>query len=263
MIFSLSALHLSRLHPENPEYLYANTDYYNRALQGHRSCVNNVDASNAEAVLATTVMIAFQSFVALGTHGGDQSSPTPYELPLQWLKLSSGTRTLYSTCMPHIMARGRLAGLFEDASSIVNETIFLDPTNLESLNAYVRWDLDALTLTNEDLIAYNETFRLVASIHQAIRGQQNPRITWRRITTIPAHAPVRFIDMIEERQPRALAILGHMFALMALVEGDRWWFAGITQHQINGISSLLAPEWHPLMFAPVQNLQEYASDFTW
>lgn len=63
-------------------------------------------------------------------------------------------------------------------------------------------------------------------------GFDHPYGTCRRIVAMTSLLPERFVQLIEIRWPRALAMAMHVFACMKLVEKEVFWMEGIAEHQI-------------------------------
>jgi hypothetical protein len=77
--------------------------------------------------------------------------------------------------------------------------------------------------------------------------------------------PEEAIGLIEERRPRALAILAHYFA-MAYSLNDHWVWHGLADQQLSGIESIMPNDWQWAVEWPKKMLQElknkpYGQDF--
>jgi hypothetical protein len=55
--------------------------------------------------------------------------------------------------------------------------------------------------------------------------------------TFPATVSKRFVELLEERRPRALAILASFLALLKVVD-NIWWLHGMARREVLGIVSL-------------------------
>ncbi len=76
----------------------------------------------------------------------------------------------------------------------------------------------------------------------------------RRIVCLGVLAPRRYIELLEEGRPRALAILAHHMALSQAVE-EHWWFHGVADRAVNGIQSILPAEWQWAMEWPISMIR--------
>ena len=69
---------------------------------------------------------------------------------------------------------------------------------------------------------------------------------------MPSRCPERFVALVEERQPRALAILAHLFAAIKAIKTDLWWMEGIAERQVRLINDMLPPGWKGVMQWPLR-----------
>jgi hypothetical protein len=103
--------------------------------------------------------------------------------------------------------------------------------------------------TYEVFLAY------VGSIYKGLQENEHPRRIFRRLLCLGVMLPISVIDLIEERRPRALAILAHYFA-MAYSMNDHWLWYGLPDQEVDGIESLMPNEWMWAMDWPRRVLQE-------
>ena len=91
---------------------------------------------------------------------------------------------------------------------------------------------------------------LIGSIQIAIAAKEPTGDSRRRLLALPMLVTERFIELVEEQQPRALVVLAHYFAL--LVGFSSFWQMGNAgQREIRGIRSVVPAEWLDLMRAPL------------
>ena len=69
----------------------------------------------------------------------------------------------------------------------------------------------------------------------------------RRLATMPLRLPPRYLELVEQHDPRALALLARNLALLKTNSGI-WWLHGVGRHSVaesavRGIRSLLPNEW--------------------
>ena len=60
------------------------------------------------------------------------------------------------------------------------------------------------------------------------------------------------MELVEERRPRALAVLIHAFACGRLIADENFWFRGIARKQIPGLCELLPVAWRPMVAWPLR-----------
>lgn len=89
-----------------PDYLIAKRrqdmlqiaqSYFDRAVDGHRAAVLNMTPENAEAVYCASVCISWAALFHLSEESDDPAMPC--NDPVQWIRLSRGTRAIVSTAL--------------------------------------------------------------------------------------------------------------------------------------------------------------------
>ena len=93
-MYAITALHLSRLEPDNAEAIVAYQHYLGLAIQLHRKDVSELSKADADAACLTSSMVRTYAFAVL------QERPlTPYAPPSQFLYMTSGCTKDSSTDM--------------------------------------------------------------------------------------------------------------------------------------------------------------------
>ena len=117
----------------------------------------------------------------------------------------------------------------------------------------VTWAQDYERITDEDLDAYTKTLSYIGLMYKGISEVfDEPRATCRRIMALPSVCPGRFIEMLDMAQPRALAILMHVFACMRLIADKVHWFAGIAERQVPMLYERLPNAWREVVQWPMR-----------
>lgn len=107
--------------------------------------------------------------------------------------------------------------------------------------------------------AYEHTLSFIGAIQVALdAGVEGPDQILRRCLGFPGLIPKRFIDMVEERRPRALVILAHYFAYLARFR-EIWWIGDSGAREVRAIAGILAPEWREMMGWPVGEVERIYS----
>lgn len=108
------------------------------------------------------------------------------------------------------------------------------------------------SITPEDRKVYQDVISYIGAIYKGISEQTEPEMaSCRRIMGLPSRNDPRFIDFVEAKQPRALAILAHLFACMKLITGKIPWFEGIAERQIPRIYDQVPSGWRPMLAWPI------------
>ncbi|PQE24454.1 C6 finger domain-containing protein [Rutstroemia sp. NJR-2017a BBW] len=95
------------------------------------------------------------------------------------------------------------------------------------------------------LIAYQSALTYLGSIHH------HPLATARRFTAFGLQVPKTFIDLVEAKEPRALIIFAHYFALakcLTLREDPMFWWIGDTvDREVRGLLGMLGKGWDDIL----------------
>lgn len=129
---------------------------------------------------------------------------------------------------------------------------------------YLLFPVDGHEIKDEDKFAYERTLSYIGLMYKGvINGTDSPLATGRRVMAMPARVPIRFGELVEASEPRAAAMLAHVFATMKLCEERFPWFEGIGQRQIPLLCGSLPPAWRPLVAWPLQvvNVETPTSSF--
>jgi hypothetical protein len=256
-IYTISALHLAKAEPHNLEAVEVYQKYLDLTLREHRNEVAHLSKANADAACLTSSFIRICAFAIL------QERPlSPYTPPTQWLQMTSGSVNVFREVWTWIaddeasIARGVV---MRRTPILVpfNEALFQEGNRQGLLHLLRRsrtdessepWDADIQE-------AYKSTISYLGGIQIAIAAHEAPADICRRLIVFPMMVKKRFIELVEEQQPRALVVLAHFFALLARF-GDFWWLGDTGKKEIRGIQTVLSDEWQDLMSWPLMTMEE-------
>jgi len=140
---------------------------------------------------------------------------------------------------------------FRDKAAIFN------PKNRKPFEALLRWSEypEPGGADSNTQAVYEKTVEYVGGVYQALKANESPRVIFRRILCLGPLIPAQFIHFIEERRPRALAILAHHCAMARSID-DHWVFHGLAEREVRGIQSILPLEWQWAMEWPLAMLNQ-------
>ena len=252
---SLTALHLARTGPYDPDATEASREYLDLAVREHYNDVSHLNDGNANAVCLTACLIRLHAFATLQDRPID-----PYTPPMQWLQITSGAgKILWAAGNAKEDDETSIAlQLASRVPIVMDEEAVLGESNRQGLLhllrrsgtdlAFEAWDTDIQE-------AYSSALSLVGGIQIAITAHESQVLVFRRLMVFPIMAQKRFIELVEERQPRALVILAHFFAMLGRYR-HLWWIAEAGQREIRGIHTTLSDEWRDVMSLSLQSMEE-------
>ncbi|KAI1658370.1 hypothetical protein F4813DRAFT_356582 [Daldinia decipiens] len=261
-LLAVSALHLRSRAPQDQELVRASHSYMASTLSEYSARLGKgITESNAEALFLTAALIAFQSTASRiftrddGSDFKDRSDG--YSLPLSWFHSFQGIKAVVASSWQWLRHSGIVIPIIESQPAL-----------------------------NLDLSGQNANFfgHLLAGMETEVANLDNPRtqeltrqayqhavavLDWAH--KIPhTGAPLvflatvsrRFVELLEFRRPRALAILASYFGLLKSLDSV-WWLKGLARREVMGIVSLFDPddeEWWPRLQWPVR-VALYEGDF--
>jgi Fungal specific transcription factor domain len=250
-LLGISALHHWALTPNEQRLSYAAGYYFDRAVRNHRKALSEVDQTSAEAVLATAILITHHTWLA--AHSGNE----PYQLHLQTYYMARGIQVLFEQMYPWIAGSGYLWYIERTPAEDTEEAPYIDPFLVNSQE-----DLEKLSITfyekevtATDRVVYEKTVAELASMCLSI-CKGGPQVPLQRgVATMPLRLPERFLELVELKEPRALALLARNLALLQVIDSV-WWLHGTGQSQrvaeisVSGIAKMLPLDWAWVMEWP-------------
>jgi hypothetical protein len=213
-----------------------------------------INAGNAEALFLTASLIAFQSTASrifVRDDGGEARDRNGgYVLPLSWFHSFQGVKTIVASSWQWLRTSGIVVPIIQSQPAL--------DLNFDSQGTtFFGTLLDGL----EDEII---TMEPDPNTHQLTRqGYQHAVAVLNWAHKIPqTGAPLvflatvsrRFVDLLQARRPRSMAILACFFGVLRGLD-HIWWLKGIARREVMGIVSLFDPddsEWWPRLQWPVR-----------
>ncbi|TVY91404.1 Sterol uptake control protein, partial [Lachnellula willkommii] len=254
-VLGISALHLSALDPGDQTVALAAQHYFDRAVSQHRLALGNVEEQDAEAILATAILICHHTWLA----SNSSTMQEPYVLPLQTYYMARGIRVLFDQMWPSLKGSGYL--WYAEQGAGVNDGM---PSHFDPFLMDMQQDLDSLSKTFDEpdvspeaKEVYEKTVMEITSMYYAISNGTEQHYIQSRIATMPIRLPQLFLELVAQKDVRALALLARNLALLKVVD-NIWWLHGtgktqqVAEQAVTGIRNLMPPEWTWTMDWPVQ-----------
>lgn len=223
--------------------------YLESTLHKHRMAVGGLSKHNADAVSFTTVILTVDSFANL------RDRPLqPYEPPLQWLQLSRGIGGVCKLALDLIKdePRAKIWPIVTSMMPFVRQSRMAKVDALAHLLEVREGEEEPASI---DMDAYEETTRLLCWMLEGHKSGEHIKMFCRRITTLPVLMPDRLMVLLERRDPRALVLLAHFFALSSYA-AEFWWIEDTPRREIAAIGDFLDERWRGMMEWPMKRVQE-------
>ncbi|RDW88575.1 hypothetical protein BP6252_00607 [Coleophoma cylindrospora] len=229
-ILACSAVHLRIFNSTDRTLHRAAHQYMARALSQQATALREgINKKNAEVVFATAAYIAFHSSISM-SQGSEVSEPGRRTLPLHWFRPVQGIKAVLKASWPYLDDTEIKAHL-ETQTSQCEEELARVPTFCFSflLEGLDTQDVDQETRDTYITAVMNLSKIQVSRMH-------------RHVLRFPAVVSERFITLIEECDPRALAIVGYFFMCLREIK-EIWWIRPTIKREFDVLMTLLPEEW--------------------
>lgn len=237
---------------DHAHMLHISRVYFDRALEGQQRALPGLTADNARAVFMCSILV---SYYALFTLSEDSQSPDlPVHDPIQWFRLARGTTLIVTQWMSFARAEWfEEAGAMYGAPDLTDERELFHPDHRKPF-AYLLDPVGDDIISPTDRMGYENALSYFGLIYKGFMdGSDTPLATCRRVVAMPARLYDRFSGLVvDEQQPRALAILAHVFAVTKLIDHRVPWFKGIAERQVPNLCRSLPEAWQEKVAWPMQ-----------
>ncbi|KAL2828091.1 hypothetical protein BJY01DRAFT_240999 [Aspergillus pseudoustus] len=238
-VFAISALHIAKSGSGEDGLLGVHRVYLEQALREHRLSVGGMNPQIADAVCFTSILLLVDIFATL------QDRPLePYGPPFEWMHLVRGSVSVFDAALDTIR---------DSRSAKIRSIIDTFPSPVPGTLEAGCFSFLLPTMPDEDeksVEAYRKAIAYINTTWLAMEAEEHPQITCRRLMVFPLFVTLDFINLLQEKRPRALAILAHFLALSATLS-DIWWIGHTGHRDILAIKDMLTPQWESLMSWPL------------
>ncbi|CAG8040331.1 unnamed protein product [Penicillium salamii] len=248
-LLALGAAHRSTLLPQEASALRpVYHGYIDSAIQRHRPVTAQLDETTTDAVCFNTVLLSLYTLFLRS-----EPSKLPYNPPVMWLTLAQGIRTVIKSVYTQLVANNSpLCPLLFAAPDVWRsadreERIYTGPMKPLQFLLHYRQEDDAMDQAT--LEVYEEAVAYIERFYIAVQKGEEDYLLRRMFSGFPPVIPQAYIGYVAARRPRALVILAYAFALIH-EHDDIWWLRGIPAREVEGINSLIPPDWKWLMIWP-------------
>ncbi|KAI1269214.1 hypothetical protein F5Y18DRAFT_423458 [Xylariaceae sp. FL1019] len=251
-LLAVAALHMRSINPRDREVVQAGHSYMASTLSEYGASLREgITEINAESLFLTAALIAFQSTASRIFAREDVSEPNNvYSLPMAWFHSFQGVKAVVAASWMWLRNSSIVIPIIESQPAL-NLDLSGDLTFFSDLMVGVeeevqKFEADNLTTQMSTRMAYQHAIAVLDWAHK-IPHTGAPLVFLATVSR-------RFVELLETRRPRALAILASYFALLKCLD-NVWWLKGVARREIMGIVSLFNPddeEWWPRLQWPLR-----------
>lgn len=237
-MLSVAALHLRSQKPTDKDLVQASHAYSAATLSAYVNTLNKgITAENAEALFLTASLIAFQAtaqriFIKDDAEVNGSDGASRYTVPMAWFHAFQGVKTVVATSWQWIRNSNIVQAVIDSQPSF---QLDLNPHGPNSFFGHLLDGLDE-ELANETPDKETATSQgychAVSVLNWAHKNPYPPAGL-----AFPATVSRRFVEVVDEKRPRSLAILACFFALLKRMD-NVWWLEDVTRREVMGLVSL-------------------------
>jgi hypothetical protein len=240
-ILSVAALHLRSQNPDDKAIVRASHAYAASTFAEYCASLNaGITSNNAEALFLTASLIAFQAtaariFVKDDVEVDATNPGSRYSLPMAWFHAFQGVKTVVASSWQWIRNSTTVKAVIESQPGF---QLDLNPLGPNSFFGHLLENLEQ-ELGDEDPSMINLTSQAYAHAVCVLNYVHKTAYPAAALA-FPATVSRRFIDLVESKRPRALAILACFFALLKRMD-DVWWLHDVSRREVMGLVAMFEP----------------------
>lgn len=255
-MYCVSAVHWAYQEPARRDHhVEICHTYLQMAVREHARELAQIGSHNVDTLVLTASLIRLYHSRTL-----QERSLEPYVPPTEWLRATGSGAALFRQAWlltadkPDSIARLMMGNV----PGVMVEPVAGNPENRRGLLHLLRREephelLEAWSPAVQE--AYESTLSFVGGIWLAMNRGEAPAGISKRLIVFPMVVDRRFIGLVEERRPRALAVLAHYFALLSMLRGF-WWIGETGSREVRAIAGVMPEEWRGMVRWPLEILEQ-------
>ncbi|KAG4411844.1 hypothetical protein IFR04_015028 [Cadophora malorum] len=230
-LLSISSLHIAHLRPSHAEcYKKLGTQHYSSAMGLLEPVLQHLGSGNADAVATFIPLLTSISFATLPAQ--PPTSTDYLEIILANFRSLRAVKDMLQNAWPTLETSQAGIFLFRDIESIADPTAVNTDVALEALEWRVHAEVESKLLRTQYLDA-------VRYLRHSLQHKVQVLI-W------PLLVSDQFFQVMTEREPAAIAILGFYGTFLYKLE-TAWWVGDKGHRLVLAAAEILPPEWKTLM----------------
>ena len=251
-MLAFAALHLNTLIPESPELEVAETKYVARVIDSQRKALTELNKKDPQEVFTTALFL----FHYIWLTENQAAVKEPYHLPTKIFHLARGSKILFHS-LPYISL-----DYYEIYCPVLDVARATRPYQDEFIeNTLLDLEHLAAVLNNrsiasiDDQAVIKETLQNLIVMVDTFAASESVSSSQYNFAFLTMRSPHRFVGLLEEQQPFAMAILARNFALIHVMDRT-WWMHGLdgmdlAARNVKGIAGMMPKRFQWMMSWPL------------
>ncbi|KAH7146812.1 C6 finger domain-containing protein [Dactylonectria estremocensis] len=254
-MYFMAALHSARRDEANKDHhMKICHTYLDMAVREHAKEVSQLSKDNLDILCLTSSMLRVYHFFKL-----KERPLQPYHPPTEWMRATGSSSAIFRQGWPLIEDNPESIAfkMITNVPTILDDEAREGEENRQGLLHLLQHQKDHELESRDAEVkeAYETTLSYIGGIWIAMNNHEPPGMIGKKLIIFPMLVHKRFIDLVQEQRPRALAILAHYFALLAMLRCF-WWIGDIGRREVLAIAEVIPDEWQDAMTWPLQILEE-------
>lgn len=231
-MLALSALHLHAHSHNDPDMAIALRRYLDRSLVTHRQALSSLDKAPSEQLWLSSVLLSHMYWLLAHQPQPNQA----YEFPLQAMKMLGGARLVFKENNEFLSQLG-YGWLGDEAMPFVSPEYELSQIaqmqlcNLEDDLSEVLNAFDVPKMADDRKNVYIEAKDFVLYHYRAFFSGADMKTLQRFVGFMAVRCQPGYLNMLEQHDPLAMALLARMLVLLSALE-HAWWIHGKGDYEV-------------------------------
>jgi hypothetical protein len=254
-MYVMASLHLEKLGKDRElGDVDIRRKYCSMALREHREEVSRLNRANVDSACLTATMVRLCAFATL-----KERPRKPYTPPTEWLLLSGTTRAVFNEAWKLVGDDPKaMSTQFIKSATVVDAEQRIDSGNLRGLEHILQRDPEdqvAEAWDSEIRETYECALSIIGGILKMAENDALRENMMRRVILFPLLLSNRFVELVQEQQPRALVVLAHYFGIL-LRYRNAWYIGDSASEEIRAMASELTGKWLVMLEWPLQQCHQ-------
>ncbi|KAF4971549.1 hypothetical protein FZEAL_9833 [Fusarium zealandicum] len=248
-LLSVSAYHLTYLHPDRPNLPICASQHQSKAVVGLRSALATINEESCQEVFLGSSLLSICAFASFAAREGEQRRLDDL---LDVFLLVRGMRDIINS-YTDVLMNSRVKSMFvkgapDEPAPALNAMI----EQLQQLKIPDAFEPDDVSLCRESIAS------IIAWTEKSMATTNTPELRIAMSWSLSVSA--EFLDLVRLRHPVALSILAHYCVILDRAGLTHWYIRGWGKSVLSDITDSIDPNWRVLLDWPLMATEAMARE---